>query len=243
MINHTEIQAYRDLMSGLDSNGRPEAVILKEPRAVRADAGSRCLVLDAAFNPPTMAHWELAMTGALASSADRILVQLSSANVDKSVSGADLGQRLYMLKHLTSEDDRVGVSACSHARFVDKASALSRISRNTQFIFAIGYDTLERLFDPKYYSDFDRELETLFGMAEFVVANRGENDAKVLRKYLREQPANKFHDKIHQTTLSQQFTDMSSSKTRILIETGMPFTHCVPKGIPELITEMELYKK
>jgi nicotinamide-nucleotide adenylyltransferase len=230
-------------MSKLDPAGPPVAVIVKEPRQGRTDGPSRCLVLDAAFNPPTLAHWELAMSGAQASGADWMLVQLSSANVDKGVSGADLGQRLYMLDHIASEDDRVGVSACSHARFIDKAEALSRIAQNTRFIFAIGYDTLVRLFDPKYYSNIEEELGTLFGMAEFVVANRGEHDAGALEAYLSKKPASSHRNNIHQVSLPQNLADMSSSKTRDLISAGKPFAHCVPNGLPELIAAMDLYKK
>lgn len=231
-------------MSKLDPSGPPMAVIVKEPRKGRTDGPSRCLVLDAAFNPPTLAHWELAMLGAQASNADWVLIQLSSANVDKGViSGADLKERLYMLDHIASKDDRIGVSACSHARFVDKVEALSRVAENTRFIFAIGYDTLVRLFDTKYYHNIEKELGILFEMAEFVVANRGEHDAEALEAYLNKRPAASHNNNIRQVILPQHLAGISSSKTRNLIGAGKPFSHCVPSGLPELIAAMGLYKK
>ena len=217
-------------------------MLVAEPSTRVAGKSDRCLVLDAAFNPPTVAHWELALAGARVSKADWILIQLSSANVDKGISGADLGQRLYMLDLMAAEDERVGVSACSHARFVDKALALSKISNKTKFIFAIGFDTLERLFDPNYYTNFTVELETLFAEAEFVVANRGEKDASALDDYLRQKPQSDYKNKIHQTTLAQRFIRISSSETRDLVMGNQPFAHLVPDGISYLIEEMGLYK-
>ena len=135
-LDPQRLQTYRDLMDSLDPSGSPKAVYVSEPTPKDPARPDRCLVLDAAFNPPTVAHWELALKGARVSEADRILLQVSIANVDKSVSGADLGLRVYMVDRLAADHDHIGVSACSHARFVDKAEALHNLAPSTRHIFA-----------------------------------------------------------------------------------------------------------
>ncbi len=128
-IDGSRLQELRDLMDRLAPDGEPEAFyVTGSPPDARPD---RCLVLDAAFNPPTRAHLALAHHGAEASNADRVLLQVSATNVDKGISGADLGQRLYMVSRLAGRLASIDVSACSHARFVDKASALQKLSPNT----------------------------------------------------------------------------------------------------------------
>lgn len=242
-IDPLRLQTYRDLMDSLDPSGPPKAVYVSEPAPEALRQPDRCLVLDAAFNPPTIAHWELALAGARISEADRILLQISSANVDKPVSGADLGLRVYMVDRLAAEDDHVGVSVCSHARFVDKANALHTLSPSTRHIFAIGYDTLIRLFDPKYYSRMTSELDDLFSNIEFAVANRGGHDETALNDYLRQSPQSEYKDKIYQITLSEGFREISSSETREKIRVGEDVSDWVPDVILDIIRESGLYRK
>ena len=228
-------------MDSLDPSGAPKAVYVSEPVPDGLGGPNRCLVLDAAFNPPTIAHWELALAGARISEAGRILLQVSSANVDKSVKGADLGLRVYMVDLIAADYAHVGVSACSHARFVDKARALQTLSPTTQHIFAIGFDTLIRLFDPKYYSRMGPELAELFANIEFVVANRGGATEVTLSDYLSQSPQTQYKSKIHQLTLSKNFTNISSSETRKQICIGGDVSAHVPSVILDIIQEMGLY--
>lgn len=225
-------------MSELDPNGPPRAVYLS---TAPARESARCLVLDAAFNPPTIAHWQLAIESQAAARADRILLQLSAANVDKGVSGADLGQRLYMLEAIAASRPNVYVSVCSHARFIDKAIALERLSPGSTHVFAIGYDTLIRLFDPKYYTDMASELETVFSKAEFAVANRADNDPETLSRYLEQSPQSRFCQKIHQVTLPDTVAHVSSSRVRERIGQGQDATDLLPAEVSPIIRQMGLY--
>ena len=242
-IDPQRLQTYRDLMDSLDPSGPPKAVYVSEPTAEDPRQPDRCLVLDATFNPPTVAHWELALTGARVSEADRILLQVSIANVDKSVSGADLGLRVYMVARLAAVSDHVGVSACSHARFVDKAQALHNLSPSTRHIFAVGFDTLIRVFDPKYYSRMSSELDELFSSAEFAVANRGGQDEKALREYLAMPPQTDYKANIHQVTLAQNLRSVSSSEIRAKIRAGGDVSDRVSSVILDIIRETGLYIK
>ena len=235
------MQELRDLMDRLAPDGEPEAFyVTGSPPDARPD---RCLVLDAAFNPPTRAHLALAHHGAEASNADRVLLQVSATNVDKGISGADLGQRLYMVSRLAGRLASIDVSACSHARFVDKASALQKLSPNTRYVFAIGYDTLIRLFDEKYYDSMIQELDDLFSRAEFAVANRGENDTESLIAYLNRAPQDRYADRIHPVSLSSDYTGISSSGIRDRIRRGEDVSEQVPGRVLDLVHEMGLYRE
>jgi nicotinamide-nucleotide adenylyltransferase len=168
---------------------------------------------------------------------------LAVANVDKDIEGADLGQRLLMLEAISDNDGRTGVSICSHARFVDKAAALTRISPKTRFIFAIGFDTLIRLVDPKYYQDMQADLESLFDIAEFAVANRGDRDKSDLERCL-DNPSLKIHTHhIHQVALAQEFAGISSSDIREAISTDRPYEQSVSPTTVRVIEALRLYKE
>lgn len=242
MTDTQKLTFYRDAIAELDPNDTPVARILKEPEQQDVQSSQRCLVLDAAFNPPTTAHWALAQEGARAANAETVLLQLSVANVDKGIEGADLGQRLLMLEAASREDSRTGVSICSHARFVDKAAALVGLAPDTRFVFAIGFDTMVRLIDPKYYRDMPAELDLLFGMAEFVIANRGENDREDLERYLRSPALEPHKGNIHQLILGQEFKHISSSETRKSIRTGKPHGDSLSPAVADVITALGLYK-
>lgn len=236
-VDPEQIAAYRRLMAQVTPGGQPVARYVRKPDRVP----DRCLVLDAAFNPPTRAHQALALTGAEAAGADGIFLQLAGANVDKGITGADLGERLVMLDAIASKDPRFGVVACSHARFVDKADALRALCPETAFVFAIGYDTLVRLFDPKYYDDMTGALNALFAAAEFAVANRGDDDEAVLDDYLATSPAADYADRIHKAILPPGLADVSSSRVRDGRARGEDVSHLVPPGVMAVISVLGLY--
>jgi len=234
------VQRYRDIIARLDPQGPPRAELVVPPSG--DGIADRCLVLDASFNPPTHAHLALAKEGAKATKAHSILLQLSSANVDKSIEGADLGQRLYMLHHLAERDPLIGVTACSHARFLEKAEALTGAIADTRWIFAIGYDTLIRLFDPVYYTDMGRELDMLFDTVEFAVANRAEHDTQTVEAFLDAATVSRFRDKITIITLDERFASVSSSEIRKRVRAGDKYDHLLPDSLATLIADLHLYK-
>ena len=243
MDDQQKLESYTEAVSQLAPKGPPEARILKEPVDLAVLASKRCLVLDAAFNPPTTAHWALAQESARVANAETILLQLAVTNVDKGIEGADLGQRLLMLEAISNSDGRTGVSICSHARFVDKAAALARISPKTRFIFAIGFDTLVRLVDPKYYQDMEADLEALFGIADFAVANRGDRDMSDLEGYLDNPALRSYENNIHQVILAQSLANISSSNIRNAIRIGRPYEPSVSPTTVRVIEALRLYKE
>ncbi|PGH03798.1 hypothetical protein AJ79_07274 [Helicocarpus griseus UAMH5409] len=136
-------------------------------------------VLDSSFNPPTLAHLNIAKS-ALAQHADlssvRLLLLLATQNADKPSRPALFEDRLVMM-HLFAQDIRdallqdranngsdaqkdqkdapaidIGVTKLPY--FIDKAVAISASKvypDSIEQILLTGYDTLVRIFDTKYY--------------------------------------------------------------------------------------------
>ncbi|OAA66795.1 Rossmann-like alpha/beta/alpha sandwich fold protein [Niveomyces insectorum RCEF 264] len=174
------------------------------------------LVLDSSFNPPTVAHMQMAVSAIhdrrksqerarqQGASADRLLLLLSVNNADKAPKPAAFEQRLALMLAMakdmhralddataeagppppavastasgstspppaavaTGSDLAIDIGLTSQPYFHDKSSAIaasdfyasdavSSASGPTQTpeqVFLVGYDTLVRIFDPKYYA-------------------------------------------------------------------------------------------
>jgi nicotinamide-nucleotide adenylyltransferase len=136
-------------------------------------------VLDSSFNPPTLAHRALISAPNPFSPTpnyDAHLLLLSIRNADKSLVPGDatLDQRLEMMtilaQDIQSHDKtaplNVAVAIIDQPTFVGKSSSLLRFLHshlssitpnpvhgiNFQLAFLIGFDTLERILSPRYYS-------------------------------------------------------------------------------------------
>ncbi|OAA69813.1 cytidylyltransferase [Cordyceps fumosorosea ARSEF 2679] len=155
-----------------------------ESAFVRAGLRSRLLVLDASFNPPTLAHAHMAklavrdvlaeqraaLAGASAAPVvrpqTRLVLLLAVANADKPAAPAPLEHRLAMIyafarrlqEELRGQGDEVPVDMAltSEPFFSGKADALRAASwypgaELLPMEFIVGFDTLVRILDPKYY--------------------------------------------------------------------------------------------
>lgn len=134
---------------------------------------SRIVILDSSFNPPHLAHSTLAKEAldfhyngsATPKQNLLLLLLLSVVNADKlHPQPAEFDQRLEMMylmaKYLESKwDVRVSIGLTKHARFVDKSVAIIQYLQqyfaqdyhSMKLTFAVGFDTLERILNPKYY--------------------------------------------------------------------------------------------
>ncbi|KAF7592904.1 hypothetical protein BBP40_012316 [Aspergillus hancockii] len=132
----------------------------------------RLYVLDSSFNPPTLAHRRIASTALLESpsKAPRLLLLLATQNADKPSKPASFEDRLIMmdlfardlLEYLminfpTSENERlpaIDIGLTKKPFFVDKAAEIEAAgiySESLEQVHLTGYDTLIRIFNPKYY--------------------------------------------------------------------------------------------
>lgn len=133
----------------------------------------RIIVLDSSFNPPHLAHYTLAKEALkfkynnveTPKSNSSLLLLLSVKNADKVLETPAcydhrLNMMLLMAHYLEKNlDVHVSIGLTHHAKFVDKSVSIidylkeyfSSDYHSMKLTFAVGFDTLVRILDPKYY--------------------------------------------------------------------------------------------
>ena len=237
-----ELERLRQTMAALDPAGPPRArIIRRAPGGISVPGGHLC-VLDASFNPMTLAHERMVEETRRACGVDEALLMLSHANVDKGIFGADLGQRLATLLPYVSDHDDISLAGCSHARFVDKVEALRPLyPEGTRFTFIIGHDTLLRLFARKYYADMEADLNRLFAACGFVAANRGPNGLGEMRAFMARPECRPFADRVRFIHLNEPYAGMSSTQARERRKRKEPIRDLVPEKVAQAIQALMLY--
>lgn len=145
-------------------------------------------ILDSSFNPPSVAHLTLA-TSALSQHAPseaapcRLLLLFSTHNADKAPSPASFVQRIALmtvfaqdlsqhLKHISSSqqphvaDIAIDIGLTKEPYYSDKSEAIKHTqppfySSDPIHVHLVGYDTLIRFCNPKYYPKHDPPLSAL----------------------------------------------------------------------------------
>lgn len=138
----------------------------------------RICILDSSFNPPHLGHFALAKEALRypfegSTSHTLLLLLLSVKNVDKAPVPASFEHRLnmmYLMAQYMEQNLHVDVSIglTSHAKFVDKAVSVNQHLKSLfpdnylamKLTFLVGFDTLIRILDPKYYLP-DKLLDSL----------------------------------------------------------------------------------
>ena len=242
--DNAEADRLDEAMAALDPNGPASARLFrKAPEGIRDDSGV-LVILDASFNPMTTAHEQLVEAASLVQPADEILLLLSTANVDKGLFGATLGQRMTTLLAYADGAKGISVGGCSHAKFVDKVAALRDLyPAGTAFEFIIGHDTLLRLFEPTYYEDMDRELQDLFANAGFLVANRNHHGIEAIRSFLNKPEYGPYAHRLRPVRLAGTYATMSSTQVRQALAEGRPISGRVPSSVKDTIESLGLYRR
>ncbi|EPY51404.1 fungal protein [Schizosaccharomyces cryophilus OY26] len=134
-------------------------------------------VLDSSFNPPHNAH--LGMSQSVPEGSYLILL-LSIANADKAEAPASLDIRLAMLEALKQriKNCSVSISLCKYALFADKCVCLSKYCSPKEQIYLVGFDTLTRILDCKYYPEksIQKALTPFFTHSQILCFYRETND-------------------------------------------------------------------
>lgn len=242
-VDPRKLRELHRFMEALDPAGPPRAAFLRQAVKGLDRSGGSLVVMDASFNPMTVAHEAMLNRASESCRADEALLMLSHANVDKPVYGASLAQRLAMLEHYAEPYPNVSVVGCSHARFVDKASALRPLyPESTGLHFVVGYDTLLRIFDPRYYSNLQDDLAALFRGAHIIAANRDNIDGEAMQRLEKGSEFAAFSDKIRFIRLDGAYSRMSSTEVRDLRRIGASIRHLVPSGVADAIDALDLYR-
>lgn len=242
-VDPRKLQELHCFMDALQPEGPPRAAFLLRAAKGLNRPGGSLIVMDASFNPMTVAHEAMMNRASDSCRAGEALLLLSHANVDKPVYGASLAQRLAMLEHYARPYPNISVAGCSHARFVDKASALRPLyPESTDLYFVVGYDTLLRIFDPRYYTNLADELAALFENAHVIAVNRDNIDLEAMRRLEKGPEFAAFSEKIRFIRLDGAYSGISSTEARDLRRNGAAIRHLVPSGVADAIDALDLYR-
>lgn len=230
----------RELLSGLDPRGAPRlAFARRAPWGIVGRPG-QLLCLSASFNPLTVAHVWLIREASRIVPPGEVLLLLARANVDKAVTGFSLERRLSLLARFAEARPSFSVAVCSHGRFVDKAEAIRpHYPAGTRLAFIVGFDTLVRLFDPKYYADRDAALSALFGGSEFIAANRAPEPLEAVTAFLARPDVVSYAHQIRVIQLPPEIAAISATGVRTRLARREPISDLVPREIHLLLIGTE----
>ncbi|KKA21526.1 hypothetical protein T310_4484 [Rasamsonia emersonii CBS 393.64] len=162
---------YAAALKRFVASSLPFEVLSTEPANARNIEPKVLYVLDSSFNPPTLAHMKIAGSALAESphSSSRLLLLLATQNADKPSKPASFEDRLVMMTLLAqdlranlqasrqiAQDDlpQIDIGVTKKPYFVDKATAIEASGvypSSLEQIHLTGYDTLIRIFNPKYY--------------------------------------------------------------------------------------------
>ena len=230
--DHPDYEGYTELFNRLDPTASPRIELVHRAESAISKPGKRLGIFSGSFNPLTLAHTKMIENTITEYQLDELLLLLAKANVDKTVFGLPLAARLLTLKRYTKNREKFSVGVSSHGRYIDKVTALKVIlPPETEFHFIVGYDTLVRIFDPKYYTDFHTELGELFVDARFIVANRAEADVQTIASFMDQPEIRQYTPHVSCLLLPDVYAYMSSTEVRELLKRGDAIEHLVPPSI------------
>jgi nicotinic acid mononucleotide adenylyltransferase len=163
--------------------------------------------------------------------------------MDKKLYGATLEDRLLMLELFAAQRMGTSVAFSSHGLFLDKALALRKVyPHGSELYFVVGFDTIVRLFDPRYYEDRDDALDSLFSMSHFLVGNRGGEDEVSVQNLLNIPRNRKYAGYIETIRISPRAAAISSTEIREKKERNEELGSTAPHVIVRFIDETALFR-
>ncbi|KAK1828979.1 cytidylyltransferase [Podospora conica] len=231
------------------------------------------IVLDSSFNPPTLAHLRMATSAVLANTPNstvRLLLLLSVQNADKPVKPASFAQRLAMmyvfagdvqarLRELEGAMDEgvvVDIGLTTKPYFHDKSRAIAESgaygSPGPEQVVLVGFDTLIRIFDQKYYGGKDgmrEEVGGLLGRARLRVMMRpGDEwgDVEAQRGWVQSLEEERWKERIEMVQgRSEGERVVSSTLARNAAKMGdwEVLRGLVTEGVVKVVREEGLYKE
>lgn len=213
-------------------------------RTGRSSTPLRISVIDSSFNPPTVAHLALAAAGT--ARFDSHIFLLSVKNADKVAGPGETSPetRLEMMVELVKElEERAGangggiaVMSCREPTFVGKSTLLRTelahvvdensdgTPRPVRLSFALGWDTLIRLFNPKYYNPPSPPMSTALASfftydgSSVVCARRGDISPAEEKEFLDSNGVREWRAAIEMVSLSKEMGEVSSSLVRATVK-------------------------
>lgn len=233
---YPEFDEYTETINSLDATTSPRIIILHRTSDPISQSGKHLGIFSGSFNPLTIAHIKLVEEACKQYHLDEILLLLAKSNVDKDVYGLPLAGRMLILKAYAETQPNISIGVSSHGRYIDKVSALKSIyPPQTDFSFIVGYDTLVRIFDPKYYKNLHEELQLLFSQCRFIAANREETDINAIQQFLSHTSTQAYRQNVDYLLLPDDYAEISSTDVRRRLENGEPISHLVPPIVAEFL--------
>ena len=207
-------------------------------------AGGRVGILPGSFNPPTIAHLELARAAQRRFDLDRVVFSLSSVIVDKErVEGQCREVRLLLLSAIAADLPWAAVAVVNRGLYSDQAPAFRAGLGASDLWFIVGMDKVLQIFDPKYYDDRARALDALFAEVRLVAANRGEWGAGELRGLL-DRPENlPYRDRVQPLALAEGLRERSSSRVRHGVEKGSAWEAELPETVRAFVAATGAFRE
>lgn len=189
---------------------------------VRSSASPRRLgILAGSFNPPTLAHMELAR--AARPYVDEVLCVLPRAFPHKDYFGATLDQRLDMLAH-SDLSEPYSIATTGAGLFIDIAQECqAHYGPSTELYFLCGTDAAERILTWDYGTP--GVVEQMLSAFQLLVAPR--------RKPLDASPEHRH--RIRTLPVGDDFHNVSSTEVRERVKSGLSWEHLVPPDIVQTV--------
>ena len=223
------------------SEGSEIMILRKAPQGI-LDRKGRLGIFPASFNPPTMAHLALIRGARQQAHLDEVLILLDIQAMDKEPREAEYEDRLTMLKKAFGRDQKVSMDISNRGLFIEKLQPLRKYYPSPiLFFFIVGFDTILRVMDKKYYSHRKRSLDELFHQCQFLVANRGDHEKAAFVTLLDKPENRKYKDKVTFLTLHPRISSISSTVVREKIAKDQPADGLVPASIHQVIKRKRLY--
>ncbi|UCE19302.1 MAG: FAD-dependent oxidoreductase [Gemmatimonadota bacterium] len=236
------IYHLKSVIEKMDFGGSPTIHLLIKAREGIRTSPAKLGVFPSSFNPLTVSHVELIERAISDFAMDEVLLVLDKKTLDKEVFGATLEDRLLMLFSFCQDKPYISLGLSNRGLFVDKVTALRELyPPKTDIHFIVGYDTIIRVLDPKYYDDREASLEKLFSECSFLAANRGGESVEDISDLFEKDENRKYADRVKTFVISDFLASVSSTQIRDLVTKGKSITDFVPIEIEEFISETGLY--
>ncbi len=181
-------------------------------------------ILAGSFNPPTVAHVELAQ--AASKVVDLVFCVVPRTFPHKDYSGATLEQRVQMLE-AAGLPIPYSIASTSQGLFIDIArECRERFGPDARLSFICGRDAAERIL----HWDYGRAgvVEEMLNEFELLVAPRGGHFS----------PEAQYRHRIHALEMRGNHEEVSSTAVRERIARKEPWEHLVPEKIRERVREI-----
>jgi nicotinate (nicotinamide) nucleotide adenylyltransferase len=217
-------------------------LVRRAPQGISGRKG-RLGIFPASFNPPTLAHVALIREAIRKERLAEVLVLLDLQAMDKEQIEATFEDRLAMLKKVFGKDPKISIGISNQGLFLEKLKPLQSLyPGRDEVVFIVGFDTILRVLDKKYYENRGKSLDGLFRQCRFLVANRDFHEETAFEDLFRKRENRKYAERVGFITLSKNFSTFSSSLVRQRLAQGRPVDRWVPAILLPFLQEKGLYR-